>query len=129
MEDSPSADRTLIVAEKAAAPASRAQAAAPLVTAVPAQTARRQTPAPHLTSSLTPFNILDNSQSTRVMVPASAGQGAQQSAQAAAAPSAAAQSQSAAAPVVAARSSYGATSRSEMMGQAAGPVYNLTGRK
>jgi hypothetical protein len=127
-DEAASADRTLIVAEQAPAPSAKPQSPArsPVAAAAPAQAAARPAPTPHLTSSLTPFNIIDDSQSNVIMAPA-----AQPGAQAAAAQNAAApaSAQSAAAPAVAAKTSYGAASRSEMMGQAAGPVYNLTGKK
>jgi len=125
-EDS-NVDRTLIVTEQAPAQASQPPAVEPIAAATPAQTSKKSSPTPHLTSSLPSYNIHDNSQNTIISVPTSA---TQQTTQAAAAPSATTPtpSQNVSAPAIAAKASYGTAGRSDIMGQAAGPVYNLTGK-
>jgi hypothetical protein len=125
------ADRTLIVGEQASeeSPAATMPAAVPVPAAAQAQAQDvKKMAAPRLTSSLTPFNINDNSRNRVISVPTT--QAAADAAQTQAAPAAAAPAPEAtAAPrAIAAKASYGAASRSEMMGQAAGPVYNLKGK-
>jgi hypothetical protein len=134
MDKAASADRTLIVSEPApeqtAPPPAAAPVAAPAVAAAPAQTAAKPSLVPHLTTSLSPVDIGDNN--VRKTIPGFQPMGEQQAAPAAVAASsatAAAQSQNAPDPAIAAKANYGSASRSEIMGQAAGPVYNLTGRK
>jgi hypothetical protein len=121
-------DRTLIVGERAPeqAPAEAPPAAVPAQAQAQTQDVKKMA-APRLTSSLTPFNINDNSQNRVISVPVGT---AAETAQTQAAPAAAAPAaQETAAPrTIAAKASYGAASRSEMMGQAAGPVYNLKGK-
>ena len=127
------ADRTLIVPDHSPAPAKKASAAAPVIaTTSSPQAAQKQSSPPHLTSSLTPYNIDDNSQNTIINGPAARAKSTPQAIQAQAAPTATAPAQtqsSAPTAVASSKASYGAASRSEMMGQAAGPVYNLTGKK
>ncbi|MCX5797481.1 MAG: hypothetical protein NTY77_18470 [Elusimicrobia bacterium] len=124
IEQVPIVDRTLI----ASAPAAPQPAAAPspaTAAAAPAVAKKAPAPAPHLTSSLTGFDAHSAPSQTSAGLAGSAA--AAQDASAAAPAASAAAPQSAPAPAIAAKASYGATSRSEMMGQAAGPVYNFKG--
>jgi|GEM_PF-6225143 len=125
--ENPKINRTLIVNEQAPAVAASQHPTAESVPAPAKTTAAKGIPTPHLTSSLSPYNIHDNSQNTILSVPAApAAQQPDQTAEAAPAP---APAQNTSAPVIAAKASYGAASRTEIMGQAAGPVYNLKGKK
>ncbi|MBI5240440.1 MAG: hypothetical protein HY926_08195 [Elusimicrobia bacterium] len=122
MEQVPLENRTLIAGE--AAP----QAAAPQAPAqepqAPAQAAAKA-PAPRLNTSLSGFDIHSSPSQTSARLDASAAAQPAAPAQGASAASAAETEPRSA---IAAKASYGAASRSEMMGQAAGPVYNLKGK-
>jgi hypothetical protein len=120
--------RTLITAEQAQAPAEQQPAAASAATAAPAQTAGKKMTPPHLTSSLSGFDVRSAPSQTSASLDAAPIAPQAAPAAPAAAGAAAAQPQDASGTVIAAKASYGAASRSEMMGQAAGPVYNLKGR-
>ena len=130
LDEVPIVERTLITAEQhpVSAAAQTSTGTAPAAAASAAPAGAKKSAAPHLTRSLTPLNIDDNSQNRIISVPA--GQPGQETAQAQSAPAAPpAASEGASGGAIAAKSSYGAASRSEMMGQAAGPVYNLTGKR
>jgi hypothetical protein len=125
LEQAPMENRTLVAAEPPAPQAAPAPApAAPAAAAAAAPAPVKAMPTPHLTSSLSGFDVHSAPGQTSAALDASAAASAAPDV----APAADAAAQDASAPVIAAKASYGAASRSEMMGQAAGPVYNFKGR-
>jgi len=123
------ASRSLIAAEKAAPEPARAPSPPPIAPeeAAPTQAA----PVPHLTSTLRTISTYDANARTSASAGSSFSGSSYQQAAPAASPMPMAGSTSGAAPArkLAAQASYGAASRTEVMGQAAGPVYNFTGNK
>ena len=128
LEKVPIVQRTLITGEPApAAAAPQPAAASAPETAAAAQPAAKRTPAPHLTSSLTGFDVRSAPSQTSASLDAAPVAQPAATDDPAAAGAAPAPTQAASRSTIAAKATYGAASRSEMMGQAAGPVYNLKG--
>ena len=123
--DAPQKEPDRILAfETAPSPAepSLRKSAAPQKPSLP-QAPARETPVPHLTSTLPPFKIYEGNQHTSAnLSETTAPQPMPSQPQTRPGASAAAPSKSS---PVAATPRYGASSRSEVMGKAAGPVYNL----
>ncbi|MDD5657231.1 MAG: hypothetical protein PHF00_08250 [Elusimicrobia bacterium] len=115
-------DRTMVVLPDkltAAEPSAEPQPAEPRA---PAEPAAVRTPVPHLNTQLRTFSTYEERNRTSAVYVAPAQTPAPDSSepQPAAAPGAPAN--------VAARAGYGAASRNEVMGRAAGPVYNIKGK-
>ena len=126
-------DRTLVMGEQAPqeAPEQAQPASVPAAAQAPAAAAEKKMFAPRLTTSLSQVNINDNSRNRVISVPASQAPAAaapDRTAPAAGSAPSAAPAEGTASSQLAAKTSYGAASRSEMMGPGAGPVYNLKGK-
>jgi len=140
--EAPRVTRTLIMTEQSPgspAPLAETAIAAPAVAvavaaAAPApaqEDAQRAVPTPHLTSSLSTFDL--HSPGTRTSASLASAPAVQSAAAPVEAPAAQLAGIPAAETVTEAdaksKTSYGSVSRGDMMGRAAGPVYNLKGKR
>jgi hypothetical protein len=123
-------DRTMVLVDHVKSPAADQQAVAAKVSpsAPSGSTGPKAMMTPHLTSSLPPVSIHTEQADIMVSAPGAAASNAPQQT---AASKAAAASPAVSAPATADATqaiSYGTASRGEVMGRAAGPVYNLKGK-